>query len=133
MSILILIARILFAMIFLFSSFGHFTQTKNMAAYAQSKGVPFANLAVIFTGLMIFLGSISIILGAYVNVGAILIVIFTVPTAFIMHNFWTIKDPMMRQNEQLHFMKDLGLGGGAFLIWYLYSVAEVPLSIHPLL
>lgn len=131
MGILILIARILFTLIFLSSSMGHFMQTQNMAAYAKSKGVPAASLAVIVTGLMILFGSISIILGAYVEIGAMLIVIFTIPTAFIMHNFWTVKDPMMKQNEQLHFMKDLGLGGAAFLIWYLYSVAEVPLSIHP--
>lgn len=130
MDVLILIARILFSIIFLMSAIGHFTQTKAMAEYSKSKGVPAPGLAVVVTGLMLLLGGLSILLGAYVNIGAILLVIFLIPTAFIMHNFWTVKDPMMKQNDQTHFMKDLALGGAAFLIWYLYqTVPNVPLSL----
>ncbi len=130
MDVLILIARILFSIIFLMSAIGHFTQTKAMTDYSKSKGVPAPGLAVVVTGLMLLLGGLSILFGAYVNIGAILLVIFLIPTAFIMHNFWTVKDPMMKQNDQIHFMKDLALAGASFLIWYLYQVVlNVPLSL----
>lgn len=112
------------------SAMGHFTQAKAMSEYAKSKKIPAPDLAVFVTGIMILLGGLSILLGALVNIGAILLVIFLIPTAFIMHNFWTVKDPMMKQNDQINFMKDLALAGAAFLIWYLYQqVPNVPLSL----
>lgn len=129
MEILIVIARLLFSLIFLMSAIGHFTQTKTMVGYTKSKKVPAPGLAVFVTGIMLLLGGLSILLGAFVNIGAILLVIFLIPTAFIMHNFWTVKDPMMKQNDQINFMKDLALAGAAFLIWYLYHTVPVPLSL----
>lgn len=112
------------------SGVGHLTQNKMMSEYAKSKGVPAPALTVFVTGIMIILGGLSILFGAYVNIGALLLVIFLIPTAFIMHNFWTVKDPMMKQNDQIHFMKDLALAGAAFLIWYLYqTVPNIPLSL----
>lgn len=130
MSILILIARVLFSIIFLVSAIGHFTQAKVMTDYTRAKGVPAPGLAVFVTGIMLLLGGLSILLGAYVSIGAILLVIFLIPTAFIMHNFWTVKDPMMKQNDQINFLKDLALAGASFLIWYLYqTVPNVPLSL----
>ncbi|MBU2493228.1 MAG: DoxX family protein [Bacteroidetes bacterium] len=129
MEILILIARFLFSLIFLMSGMGHFTQAKTMAEYTKSKKVPAPGLAVFVTGIMLLLGGLSILLGAFVNVGAILLIIFLIPTAFIMHNFWTVKDPMMKQQDQINFMKDLALAGAAFLIWYLYQTVPVPLSL----
>ena len=129
MEILILISRFLFSLIFLMSGIGHFTQAETMAEYSKSKKVPAPGLAVFVTGIMLLLGGLSILLGAFVNIGAILLIIFLIPTAFIMHNFWTVKDPMMRQNDQVNFMKDLALAGAAFLIWYLYQTVPVPLSL----
>lgn len=130
MDILILIARFLFSLIFLISGIGHFTQTKMMTEYSKSKKVPVPGFAVFITGIMIILGGLSILLGAYVNIGAILLVIFLIPSAFIMHNFWTVKDPMMKQMDQVQFLKDLALAGASFLIWYLYQIVpNVPLSL----
>jgi len=118
-------------MIFLFSGLGHFTQTEQMAQYASSKKVPAPKLGVIVTGIMLMLGGLSVLLGAYVEIGALLIVVFLVPTSFLMHNFWTIKDPMMKQNDMIMFMKNMALTGAAILIWYLYKVVpNVPLSIN---
>jgi uncharacterized membrane protein YphA (DoxX/SURF4 family) len=111
------------------SGMGHFTQAKTMAEYTKSKKVPAPGLAVFVTGIMLLLGGLSILLGAFVNIGAILLIIFLIPTAFIMHNFWTVKDPMMKQQDQINFMKDLALAGAAFLIWYLYQTVPVPLSL----
>lgn len=131
MDILVLGARFLFSMIFLFSGLGHFTQTEQMAQYAASKKVPAPKLGVIVTGIMLMLGGLSVLLGAYVEIGALLIVVFLVPTSFLMHNFWTIKDPMMKQNDMIMFMKNMALTGAAILIWYLYKVVpNVPLSIN---
>ncbi len=129
MSILILLARILYSLIFLLPGLAHFTQANAMTEYTKSKGVPAPRLAVLVTGIMLLLGGFSILLGAFVNIGAILLIIFLIPTAFIMHNFWTVEDPMMKQNDMNHFLKDLALAGAAFLIWFLYQTVPVPLSL----
>ena len=131
MDILVLVARFLFSMIFLFSGLGHFTQTEQMAQFAATKKVPAPKLGVIVTGIMLVIGGLSVLLGAYVEIGALLIVVFLVPTSFLMHNFCTVKDPMMKQNDMIMFMKNMALTGAAILIWYLYKVVpNVPLSIN---
>lgn len=130
MSFLILLARILFAAIFINSGIGHITNTGQMAQYADSKNVPAPKAAVFISGIMILLGGLSILLGFWVHIGAWLLIIFLIPTAFIMHDFWNVEDPMDRQNEMIHFLKDLGLTGAAFLIWYLYATAgTIPWSL----
>lgn len=131
MAVLVLIARLLFSAIFIMSGIGHLTQTDSMAQYAAAKGVPAPRVAVLLTGLMLIAGGLSVLLGLYVSIGAMLLVVFLLPAAVLMHNFWTLDDPQARQNDQIHFMKDLGLAGAALLIWYFWGLIEVPLSIVP--
>lgn len=118
MAFLILVARILFSAVFIMSGVTHFTNIDQMTSYAASKGVPAPRAAVLLGGIMILLGGISVLLGIFVRLGALLLVAFLIPTALLMHNFWTIDDPQARQVDQAHFMKDLALAGAAFLIWY---------------
>jgi len=130
MGFFLLLARILFAAIFIQSGFGHMANTDQMGEYVKSKNVPLPKVAVFLTGVMILLGGISVLLGLWVKVGAWLLIIFLLPTAFIMHDFWTVDDPQDQRNEQIHFMKDIALAGAAFLIWFLYiTVTHVPWSI----
>lgn len=56
---------------------------------------------------MILVAGLSVLLGLYVSIGSMLLVVFLLPTAFLMHNFWTLEDPQARQNDKGHFMKDL--------------------------
>jgi putative oxidoreductase len=111
-----LLGRILFALIFLMSSFGHFSAES--IGYAASKGVPAASFLVPFSGVLELLGAISIILGYRAKLGGWLIVAFLVPVNFMMHQFWTIADPVMQQMDMIMFMKNLGLTGAALLIAY---------------
>lgn len=129
--VVVLLARLLFSALFIMSGIGHLTQSSSMGQYAAAKKVPAARLAVIVTGLMLLLGGASVLFGAYVRIGALLLAIFLLPTAFIMHNFWTLEDQQARQNDQIHFMKDLALAGAALLIWYFWGIVEVPLSMTP--
>ena len=111
-----LVSRVIFTLLFLSSGWMHLTQTQMLAGYAASKKVPAAPLMVRITGLMILVGGILVLLGWHRFIGAGLIAIFLFPTAFLMHNFWTIADPTARANDQAHFMKDLSLAGAALYI-----------------
>lgn len=118
MAILILIARILYSAIFIRSGFNHLTQIQGMGQYAGSKGVPAPKFFVALTGLMILFGGLSVLLGIFVKIGTLLLILFLIPTAFIMHNYWAIDDPNTKSIQQVQFMKNLALAGAAFLIFY---------------
>jgi len=89
-----------------------------MSAYAASAGVPMATAMVVISGIIALLGSISIILGYKAKAGAWLIVIFLIPVTFMMHNFWTVTDPMMKGMQMAMFMKNIAMLGTALIITY---------------
>ncbi|MDQ7052081.1 MAG: DoxX family protein [candidate division KSB1 bacterium] len=115
---LVLIGRILYSMIFILFGLNHFTKLDAMAQYAASNGVPVPTVATLITGLMLVLGGLSVLLGYKSKIGSLLLVIFLVPTAFLMHKFWGLNDPMMASNQMAHFMKNLALAGSALLIYH---------------
>ena len=121
----VVLGRFLFALIFVMSSFGHFS--KQTIAYAAAQGVPLASVVVPFSGILALLGGLSILLGYRAKIGAWLIVLFLVPVSFSMHKFWGIADPMTAQMQMIHFMKNMSMLGGALLI---SQFGAGPLSLH---
>lgn len=116
---ILIIGRVLFALLFISSGISHFTKTSAMTGYAQFKKVPMAKFSVLLSGAMILLGGIYIAIGFYADLGALLLAVFLIPTAFLMHAFWKESDPTSKQNESIAFFKDLSLAGAAFIIFAL--------------
>ncbi|NUQ98649.1 MAG: DoxX family protein [Streptomyces sp.] len=129
MDVLVLIGRILFAALFLGSALGHLTQTKAMAGYAASRGVPAAAAATIGSGLLVLAGGLSVLLGIWADLGALLLVVFLVPTALLMHAFWKESDAQARQLEMVQFQKDLALAGAALMLLALIAHAGTGLGL----
>ena len=115
-TILAWVGRIVFAAFFVMSGVGHFANAKGITGYAQSKGVPAAALGVPVSGVMLFVGGVLILLSWHAIVGAALLILFLLPAAFLIHNYWSESDPMMKANQQAHFWKNLALAGAAVLI-----------------
>jgi putative oxidoreductase len=115
----VLLGRFLFSIIFVMSAFNLFS--KQTIAYAASKGVPLASLAVPIAGVIAVAGGLSILLGYRAKLGAWLIVLFLVPVTLMMHKFWSVSDPMAAQIEMIMFMKNMSMLGGALLISQLGS------------
>jgi putative oxidoreductase len=130
MDLLVLIGRILFVGIFLAGAAGHFTQTAGMTGYAQSKGVPAARAAVLAGGVLLLLGGLSVLLGIWADLGALLLVAFLVPTAILMHGFWSETDPQAKQMEMTQFFKDTALAGAALMLFAFFAhVDDLGLTI----
>jgi len=121
MEFVLLLGRILFPLIFINSGVSHFTKRQGMVQHSASMGAPSPSLFVPLTGAMILLGGLSVLLGIYAQVGALLICVFLVPTAFIMHRFWGLQDLMMAANQQAHFLKNIAVAGAALIIIYFGS------------
>ncbi|CAL9567516.1 DoxX family membrane protein [Streptomyces sp. enrichment culture] len=121
MDILVLIGRILFALPFLAFAANHLTKTHYMAGYAQSKGLPAPKPATLLSGVLLLLGGLSILLGVWADLGALLLLVFLIPTALVMHAFWKEDTPDGRQAEMTHFLKDIGLAGAALMLLAFFS------------
>jgi putative oxidoreductase len=118
MEAIFLIGRLLFAAIFIMSAIGHITKAKSMGAYAKSMGVPAAEFMTVLTGFMLLAGGLAMIFNFDMFYGALLLVLFLVPTAIIMHAFWKVSDATMKQVQQAMFMKNISLAGAALMIMY---------------
>ncbi|MDT0341826.1 DoxX family protein [Streptomyces litchfieldiae] len=129
MDILVLIGRILFIPLFLNSAIGHLTQTKMMAGYAGSKGLPAPQASVLGSGVVMLLGALSVLLGVWADLGALLLAIFLIPTAVLMHPFWKESDATARQNEMIQFFKDISLAGASLMLFALFSFADDDLGL----
>ncbi|WP_433193264.1 DoxX family protein [Nocardia sp. CA-107356] len=130
MDVLVLIGRVLFSVLFLSSALGHFTQTEAMAGYAKSRGLPQPKIAVLGAGVLLALGGLSVLLGVWADLGALLLVITLLPMALLMHQFWKETDPQAKQGEMIQFNKDLALAGASLmLVAFFAHVDELGLTI----
>lgn len=122
MEIVFLIGRILFAFMFVMSGINHLTKADHMVGYAQFKGVPYPKLAVQGSGVVLALGGLSVILGVWADLGAIVLAALLVVMAVKMHNFWAIEDPQAKQADMIGFMKNISMAGGALFMFALMAI-----------
>ena len=115
------IGRVVFSLIFLISVPNDFKQ--QTIDYAASAGVPLAHVAVPLAGLLALVGGLSVALGFHARMGAIALLVFLVPVTLFMHRFWGVSDPQQAQLQQVNFMKNLALMGGALFFVYAGSGA----------
>ncbi len=118
------VGRFCFALIFVLSAPTHFSA--HTIGYAAAAGVPLAHLLVPLAGILALLGGVSVLLGFETRWGALLLIAFLVPVTLAMHRFWGISDPQLAMMQQINFMKNLSLLGGALLLLYF---GGGPLSI----
>lgn len=121
MDLVILAGRILFFFLFATSGVRHITRRQMMAQYAGQKGVPLPALLVPLTGVLLIAGSLLLLLGIWADLGALLVALFLLPTMLTMHAFWRIEDPMERQQDEVHFLKDLALFGATLMLFGLFQ------------
>jgi len=110
------VGRSLYAAIFIAGGISDFVQRGAMIAAARSAGVPLADVAVPVAGIIILTGGLSVALGFHGRLGAVLLFVFLVTAALLMHRFWAAADPQAAANQLAHFMKNLALAGAALFI-----------------
>jgi len=106
----ILIGRILLVLIFLNSGIGKVGNFEGTAQYMAKFGM--SNTTLFLLGAIVFelLGSITVILGYFTRFGALLLLIFIIPTTLIFHTNFV--DPM----QKINFMKNVSMFGGCFIL-----------------
>lgn len=111
-----LLGRMIFGGFFLYNGIHHFVERKQLAQYAQSKGLPLAEAGVLASGAALVVGGASILAGVKPKLGTLAILGFLASASPTMHDFWRQQDPQQRQNEMIHFAKNMALAGGALAL-----------------
>ena len=119
MDFIFLLSRLILGLYFLFNALNHFTKLGMLAEYAKSKNVPKPKLAVLFTGFLLLIGGLTILLGVYVEIGILALTLFFLPVTFIMHDFWKVQDPQMKMIEMINFMKNMAIWAGVLLLLFV--------------
>jgi len=120
--IIVLIGRILFSI-----NFGpvagvgfHIRMTKMAEGYAKSMNFPIPAIAGWPTGVWLTVASLSISLGIWPDVGALMVAAFVIPAAWWFHRFWEVEDPMQKQTTQILFFRNLTFLGAAIGLFGLF-------------
>jgi putative oxidoreductase len=113
-NLLILVARILISSLFLWAGSAKLIHWKGSAEYMKSKNMPTSLLPAAV--LLQILGGLSILLGYEARIGTLLLIVFIIPAAIKMHDFWNIQDPMERTTQKTMFMKDVAVLGGLLVL-----------------
>ncbi|AFZ51520.1 DoxX family protein [Dactylococcopsis salina] len=110
MSYLPLFGRICLCLIFFQGAFGNFSDFSATQARMGEMGLPLPALLLAGNIIFQFVGAISLLLGFKVQWGAVILIVFLIPTTLIFHDFWV--DP----GERIAFFKNLALIGGLLLL-----------------
>jgi putative oxidoreductase len=105
-----LIGRILMVLIFLNSGIGKIGKFDMTAQYMARFGMTYPNLFLLGAIVFELLGSLTVILGYYTRLGALLLVLFLIPTTIIFHT--NFADPL----QLVQFMKNLSMLGGCLVL-----------------
>src|ERR1051325_1303399 len=110
------VGRALFGGFFLFNGIHHFMDVQMLSSFAASKGVPAPEMAIMGTGALLVLGGLSMLLGLWPRLGALMIAVFLIGVTPVMHNFWADPDAQMRMNDMANFLKNAALLGAVCIV-----------------
>jgi putative oxidoreductase len=98
-------------MIFLMSAIGN--KIPNFSAvikYMASEGVPFPSVMLVGAILFLIIGSLSVVTGYRIRIGAGMLLIFLILATYFFHDFWTFEGEAAQQ-QMIQFLKNLSLMG----------------------
>ena len=105
-SIILLVARILLAFIFILSGVQKFFGLEGTAGYISSVGLPFASLLAVGAAIVETFGGLAILVGFRTREAAWVLAAFTLVAGFLFHF-----DPA-DQMQMISFMKNIAIAGG---------------------
>jgi putative oxidoreductase len=109
-SLMSFVGRILLVLIFLNSGIGKIGNFEGTAQYMAQYGMPFTSFFLFGAIIFELVGSITVILGYLTRLGALILIIFLIPTTVIFHT--NFSDPI----QMIMFMKNVSMLGGCFIL-----------------
>lgn len=126
--VLFLVGRLLAALMYLLMGVNHFVHLPEMIDYAEARRVPVPLLTVPVTGLALIAGALSIGLGVYAAAGVIIVVVFLLLGALLVHRPLASDDARTGQQEMVNMLRNLALAGATLA---LLARPDWPYSLMP--
>ncbi len=121
-----LAGRIMLALIFLISGFAKIGNFAGTAGFMASKGIPYAEFALVLTIIIEIGGGLMLVAGWKARWAALALFLFLIPATLIFHNFWAA-DAAQFQDQLNHFLKNVCILGGML---YIMAYGSGPLSLE---
>ena len=106
----LVLARLLLAILFIFAGFGKLTDIAGTAGWFGSIGFPVPTVVAVLVGLLELLGGLAIVAGFQTRIAAIALAIFTIAATLIAHLDFS------DQVQTLMFLKNLSVTGGLLVL-----------------
>ena len=110
-----ILGQIILGGYFIYNGIKHLKDLNDYSAYAAHNKVPMPKLSVVVTGLLILIGGLGVLFNVYIGVAILLLVIFLVPTSFMMHAYWNAENPADKNSQKIAFLKNMALIGALLL------------------
>ena len=75
----------------------------------------YSSLVMVLSAVFAGLGGLFVLLGIKVRLGAILLILFLIPSTIVMHAFWMYHGSM-RETEMMMFLTNISIVGGLFVL-----------------
>lgn len=115
-SFLMFLARVCLSAIFLLAGVHKLIDVEGTAAYMAAKGIP-ANPYLYGAAFIEILGGLSLLIGYKSRFGALLLMLFLIPTTYLFHDFWNVQDATKMQDQMGHFFSNLAIFGGLLYVF----------------
>ena len=135
LAIVFLLGRLIFSIQFLSAGFAHFKMGEQMVAYARAMGAPVPSLGGWPAGVWLVAAGLSVALGIWPDLGALMIALWGIPTAYYIHGWWRYDDEQQKQSQQVIFMRNIAFVGAAIALFagFIALVDDLRYAITPAL
>ena len=120
-SAILFVGRLLFVGLFMSTAVNHIRSRDRYVAIAKGR-IPIPYVAGWPAGVWLLLADVSLVLGVWPDIGALMLAAFLVPITILFHPFWAISDPAQRRTQEMNFYRNVSLVGAALALFALFSV-----------
>ena len=109
----------------------HFSKGAMAIGFERQSGFPFATLAGWPTGVWLAGAGVSIGLGIWADIGALMFAAFVIPAAVWFHRFWAIEDESQKQTQTLLFWRNVTFLGASLALFAFFAAFghDLPFTI----
>jgi putative oxidoreductase len=113
--ILMLVGRIALCSIFIVGAASNASKFKDLTAVMEAKQMPMPTVLLIAAIAFLIVGSLSVIVGFFARIGALMLLAFLCAATYYFHNFWDMSEPQ-RQAEMFNFLRNVSFAGAMLMI-----------------
>lgn len=111
------LAHAMIAFLFLFRGFTALPRFDEHASRLAKRGVPFSTFSLATGFLMMLAGGTAVLVDYFTQIGASILIAFTILANFLYHDFWNKKGDGVEHNRAIYtFCNNIAVMGGLLMI-----------------